>query len=114
MRKIKSKKPKKPLVSKGKVGKIVESEEREVNLITEFFKQLFSSDEIASNINTAKMNPPFNKEDVAKSEAKLKENKSCGKDGIYVELLKYAPEEAHKQIANMLNNMAGTGNAQQK
>ena len=38
MRKIKSKKPKKPLVSKEKVGTIVESEEREVNLITEFFK----------------------------------------------------------------------------
>ena len=58
------------------------------------------------------MNPPFNKEEVAKSAAKLKENKSCGKDGIYVELLKYAPEEAHKQIANMLNNMARTGTVQ--
>ena len=109
MRNIKSKKPKKPLIIKDKKGKIVGSEDGQVNLITEFFKELFFSDEIAPVINRAEMDPPFDKEEVAKAATKLKNKKSCGKDGIYAKLLKYSPEEAHKQIANMLNSMARTG-----
>ena len=102
-------KPKKPLVIKDKEGKIVGSEEEQVKLITEFFRELFSSDEIPPTINPAEMNPPFSKEEVKKATSKLKNNKSCGKDGINAELLKYAPEEAHKQIAMMLNKIARTG-----
>ena len=55
------------------------------------------------------MNPHFDKEEVEKAAAKPKNNKSFGKDGIYVEFLKYTPEEAHRKISNMLNNMARTG-----
>ena len=80
-----------------------------MNLITEFFKELFYSDEIAPIINLAEIDPPFDKEEVVKATAKLKNNKSCGKEGSYAELLKYAPEEAHKKIAKMLSNMACTG-----
>ena len=54
------------------------------------------------------MNPPFDKEEVEKAAAKPENNKSFGKDGIYVELLKYTPEKAHRKISNMLNNMACT------
>ena len=38
-----------------------------------------------------------------------KESKSFEKDGINSKLLKYATEETHVQIANMLNNIACTG-----
>ena len=108
MRKIKSKKPKKPQIIKDKEGKIVGSEEGQVNLMTEFFKELFSSNEIAPIFNPAEMDPQFNKEEVAKAATKLTK-KSCRKDGLYAKLLKYATEETHKQIANMRKNMARTG-----
>ena len=52
---------------------------------------------------------PFDKEEVVKAAPKLKNNKSFGKDGVYVELLKYTPEETHKKVLNMLNNMTSTG-----
>ena len=38
-----------------------------------------------------------------------KESNSFEKDGINSKLLKYATEETHVQIANMLNNIACTG-----
>ena len=79
-----------------------------VNLVTEFFKELFSSDESAPTINPTEMESLFDKEEVVKAAAKLKNNKSCGKDGIYAELLKYAPGEAQRQISNMLKNMTHT------
>lgn len=53
IRKIKSKNSKKPLIVKDKEGKIVASEKGQMNLITEFFKELFCSDEIAPIINPA-------------------------------------------------------------
>ena len=54
-----------------------------MNLTVEFFKELFSSDETATTINPDEMDPPFDKEEVSKAGAKLKNNKSCGKAGIY-------------------------------
>ena len=53
IRKIKSKNSKKPLIVKDKKGKIVASEKGQMNLITEFFKEIFCSDEIAPIINPA-------------------------------------------------------------
>ena len=55
------------------------------------------------------MEPPFHKGKMANAAAKLRNNKSCGKDGLYAELLKHAPEEAQKQIENKLNHMRLTG-----
>ena len=55
------------------------------------------------------MEPPFHKGKMASAAAKLRNNKSCGKDGLYAELLKHAPEEAQKQIENKLNHMRLTG-----
>ena len=36
---------------------------------------------------------------------KMTNNKASGKDSIYVELLKYGPEEIYKEIANILNGI---------
>ena len=55
------------------------------------------------------MEPPFHKGKMANAAAKLRNNKSCGKDGLYAELLKHVPEEAQKQIENKLNHMRLTG-----
>ena len=43
------------------------------------------------------MNPPFDKEEVEKAAAKPENKKSFGKDGIYVELLKYTPEKSSQK-----------------
>ena len=40
---------------------------------------------------------------------RLKNGKSAVTDETYVELLKYAPEEVHKEIANIFNRFADTG-----
>ena len=82
---------KKPLVIKDKEGKIVGLDEGQVNLTAEFFKELFSSDETATTINPDEMGPPFDKEEVSKAGAKLKNNKSCGKAGIYEPLANSPP-----------------------
>ena len=62
-----------------------------MNLTAEFFKELFSSDETATTINPDEMGPPFDKEEVSKAGAKLKNNKSCGKAGIYEPLANSPP-----------------------
>ena len=35
----------------------------------------------------------------------MKNGKSCGEDGIYIEYIKYAPTELHKEISNILNSI---------
>ena len=54
------------------------------------------------------MDPLFCKEEIQKA-TRLKNNKSTGKDDVNAELVKYAPEEVHEQIADMLNEIARTG-----
>ena len=39
----------------------------------------------------------------------MKPNESAGCDEIPVELIKYAPDKIHEQIAKIYNNMAETG-----
>ena len=56
------------------------------------FKELFSSNKITPSINPTEMDPPLLKKKLMQEEAILKNSKSCRKDRINVELLKYAPE----------------------
>ena len=67
------------------------------------------SNEITPSINSTEMDPPFYKDEWMQEATKLGNSKSCGKYGINSKLLKYAPEETHVQIVNMLNNIACTG-----
>lgn len=42
---------------------------------------------------------------------RLKNNKSPGEDGVKAEMLKYSPDEVHQEIADILNEIAMTGEA---
>lgn len=109
VRVLKSKKAKKPLIIKDKEGKLIGAEKEQVKMITNYFKDIFSSDEEIPEIKPVEMNPPFCKQEIQKATKSLKNNKSTGKDDINSELIKYAPEEVHEQIADMLNNISKTG-----
>ena len=56
-----------------------------------------------------KMKTPFTKAEVTTAIKRLKNNKSPGVDEVIVELLKYAPDIVHKQIAEIYNELAVTG-----
>ena len=56
------------------------------------------------------MTIPFTANEIRKAIAKMKLNKSPGCDEIPVELVKYAPDRIHEQIAKIYSNMAETGN----
>ena len=55
------------------------------------------------------MKIPFTANEIRKAITKMKPNKSTGRDEIPVELIKYAPDKIHEQIAKIYNNMAETG-----
>ena len=56
-----------------------------------------------------KMRTPFTKAEVATAIKRLKNNKSPGVDEVIAELFKYAPDLVHKQIVEIYNEMAATG-----
>eukprot|EP00111_Clytia_hemisphaerica_P018801 TCONS_00055582-protein len=58
----------------------------------------------------APMLAPFTSVEIIKAVKKMKRNRSPGCDEIPIELIKFAPETIHQQIANIYNNIAETGN----
>ena len=44
----------------------------------------------------------------------MSNNKAPGRDNINVELVKYAPEDVHKEIAEVLNNVFETNSDELK
>ena len=55
------------------------------------------------------MTIPFTGNEIRKVIPKMKPNKSPGCDEIPVELIEYAPDRIHQQIAKIYNNIAETG-----
>ena len=91
-----------------KAGRNVTEPNAVYNFIREHFKVHFN-DPKESKLETfidnlRPLNTPINKDEVAKSIHKLRNNRAPGYDQIPPELLKYAPTELHDLIAESLNN----------
>ena len=66
-------------------------------------------DEI-KDIEPTEMKRPFTEVEIGKSVSRLKNNKSIGIDDISTEMIKYSPKIVYQQIADIVNEMAKTGN----
>ena len=103
-------KPKSPLLIAGEDG-VTCDEKTATEKITSYFKQMFSKENQAemSEIKPTEMNIPFDEEEVAEAIDSLKNNKSAGVDEIYAEQIKYGPSIINKHIADLLNDIAKSG-----
>ena len=110
MRKLQSKKKKKPLVIYDENKNIVANEKTIIELVTRHFTQLFTRTEKQENqtYKPAKLQSPFTKEEIIKSANKLKNNKSPGIDNLNAEMINHAPEEIPELIAHIYNKAAET------
>ena len=102
---IKKNKPRKKLEVFDEKEKMITSENKKVDIITQHFKKIFektNSTEI-TQYPPCENCPPYNKQEIEKAAKKLKNGKSPGEDEITAELVKHAPEEAHEIIAEILN-----------
>lgn len=52
---------------------------------------------------------PFTETEIWKAASELTNGKSTGPDDTYAQLIKYAPQEIHKEIAKIFNKVAETG-----
>jgi len=102
---IKRLKPSKALKIFDKQERMVSSEKRKVDLVTEHFKIIFEKQkqEPIKHYPPCTNNPPFDENEIEKATKKLKNGKSTGEDEISAELLKHAPKEIHKLMAQILN-----------
>ena len=86
------------------------------NIIEKHFKEHFQKDHVNSIDKFAtepkKLNKEITKEEVRAAISKMANNKAPGKDNINVELIKYAPDDIHEEIADALNNIFRTNNDQ--
>ena len=91
---------------------VTSDESLQTNLITDFFKEYFTSDEVEEvglDIQPTAMSKPFTKEEISKSIQKLKNNKAAGIDKLKSEMLKYGPDCVAEVIAELLNTAAESG-----
>ena len=82
-------------------------------IIWEYFKgQFYKKDaEIVERFvgEARRLRRPITKQEVIKVLQKMANNEAAGKDGISVELLKYAPDVVFEKIAEFLNIFMNTG-----
>ena len=111
---LKNRKPSTPLLieNKEKTG-VTANTEDQIEQITKFFKNFFNNEneneEKIKTIKPQKMKSPFTTAEVQKAITSLKNNKSPGIDELNTEQLKYGPIETSKEIANIFNHIAETG-----
>ena len=92
-------------------GKQVNSTDQKVELITEYFENIFKQKDTQPipDIKPQKLRTPITTAEVEKAAQKLKNNKSPGSDNIQAELIKYSPQIVYTHIAHILNTAAETG-----
>ena len=108
MRKVNSRKPKKPFKIYDDSFNFITSEEDQISKITEVFDDPFSSDETLISVTPEKMEPPFTPEEIQKASQKLKDNKATEPDGVHAEHLKYGSNQLFVNISETLNRTSET------
>ena len=111
IRRLQNYSPKEPLLLDTKNGGKTANDEDHVEIITEFFKNLFQDKETEKikNIPPRPMKKEFTPTEVRTAIKRLKMNKAAGIDEIKAEQLNYGPEAVDIEIAQILNDIAATG-----
>jgi len=84
---------------------------QKIEIITEHFSKIFENNNVPEieNFQPAPLTEEFSANEIKSAILSLKNNKSPGIDQIRAEHLKCAPSEINQHIANLLNNVALTG-----
>ena len=100
------------IVVQNSKGEIIHSVDEELKEITNYFENIFKQEDTTPipNLKPQKLEKEITSEEVRLAVEKLKNNKSPGCDQINAELVKNSPEIVFEQIAQILNNIAETGN----
>ena len=109
---LQSMQPKKKLVVHAPDGtSTISDEKQQAEIIGDFFKNIFCVDgeEEIPPVEPCEMQTPFSETEIAKAVKSLKNNKSPGCDDIRAELIKHSPTEIHQGIADLLNEVARSG-----
>ena len=109
--KLVNKKEENNIIVHNSKGEIVHSKEEELIEITKYFENIFKQEETnpIPEIKPEKLEEAITSEEVRSAVNKIKNNKSPGCDEINAELLKNSPEIVFENIAQILNNVAETG-----
>ena len=93
------------------VNGIINNDDRKIEIITEYFKNCFYSENEANfpNIKPSKLDPPFEKNEIIKAVKSLKCNRATGIDELNAELIKYGSDQSHKHITDLLNDICEKG-----
>ena len=113
--KLVNKKEENNIIVHNSKGEIVHSKEEELIEITKYFENIFKQEETnpIPEIKPEKLEEAITSEEVRSAVNKIKNNKSPGCDEINAELLKKnSPEIVFENIAQILNNVAETGENQ--
>ena len=112
MRDIQNMKKKEKIYVKDDDNKMAGSDERNAELITDFFKNMFSPPNKKFTVKKylpTEMKIPFTGEEISKATNGIKNGKAAGSDDLNPEYIKYAPPEIHTAMAEIYNKMAETG-----
>ena len=112
MRQLQKLKKKLPLIIHDDNENIVNSPEEQANTIRNHFEKILAPNEknYEKKIYTScPMSIPFTTEEIADATKGMKNGKSTGIDNIKNELIKYATKEIYKEITDIFNEMANTG-----
>ena len=109
VKKIKRLRPPQKLLIKGK-NSLTTNPAEQGKITAEYFKETFyKNKQPRTIIPPTQMTILFTANEIRKAIAKMKPNKTPGCEKTPVELIKYAPDRIHEQIAKIYKNMAETG-----
>ena len=113
IREINKSKPKPTLVVKNKENSYVSNEIDQAEEIKKHFKNALAPLENPPENKTyppCRINNPFTAREIRKNVNRMKNRKSPGPDNVNVELIKYAPESVHQEIADIYNQITESNN----
>ena len=107
---LKKRKPKKKLKVFDENGNMCNTEHQQVKILTGHFKNIFEKEnqEEPTSYPPSENRPPFSLNEIKSAVKRLKNGKSPGVDDMNAEMLKHAPDEVHKAIAEILNKSVET------
>ena len=109
LKQLQRKEKKKALIIDSKDGQTTDPQEQ-ANLIADHFESVFTMPDVNNNMPQHRtLDEPFTAKEIAKAIQSLKTNRAPGIDFLQTELVKNAPKDIQIHIANILNNMATTG-----